>query len=126
MTQPHVDPLPITLIKEKHDGKPEKYFVKPKLCRNPTSYMSDLYEFKMSLFDYGKPEEFFLFIHNFNTSLAMSGKLEVDAKFQYLCTLVRGEALSHFDSLSADVEITETLNVDYIIRGLAQYFSHVN
>ena len=30
--------------------------------------------------------------------------------------------LRQFDSLSSDVEITETLDVDYIIRGLAQYF----
>ena len=31
-----------------------------------------------------------------------------------------------FDSLSAYVEIVKTLNVDYIIRGLAQYFFLVN
>ena len=31
-----------------------------------------------------------------------------------------------FDSLFDDVEGTETLNVDYIIRGLAQYFPPVN
>ena len=31
-----------------------------------------------------------------------------------------------FDSLSADVESMETLNVDYITRGLAQYPPPVN
>ena len=67
-----------------------------------------------------------LFVCNFNMTLAASGTLEVDSKFQYLHALVRREALSQFDLLSDDVESTETLDVDYIIRGLAQYFYHVN
>ena len=87
---------------------------------------SDLYEFKMCLFNNGKPEEFLLFVRNFNMTLVASGTLEAGAKYQYLSTLIRGEALRQFDSLSADVEIAETLNVDYIIKGLAQYFFPVN
>ena len=59
-------------------------------------------------------------------TLAVSGKLETGAKNQQLCTLVHGEALRQFDSLSADVESEETLNVDYIIRGLAHYPPPVN
>ena len=80
----------------------------------------------MSLFDNGDPEEFLLFVHNSNTTLAESGKLDSDANFQYLCTIVRREALRQFDLLSADVEPTETLDTDCIIRGLAQYFYPVN
>ena len=34
--------------------------------------------------------------------------------------------LRQFESLSADVEITQTLNIDEIIKGLAQYFPPVN
>ena len=34
--------------------------------------------------------------------------------------------MHQFDSLSADREGTETLNVEYIIWGLAQYFPSVN
>ena len=67
-----------------------------------------------------------MFVSNFNMNLAASGTLEADANSQQLCTLVRGEALCRFESLSADVESTETLNVDYIIRVLAQYFLCVN
>ena len=59
MTQAHVEPLQIILIKETYNGKSDKYFVKLKLCRDPKSITSDLYEFRMSLFDNGKPEEFF-------------------------------------------------------------------
>ena len=67
----------------------------------------------------------FLFACNFIMNLAASGTLEADEKFQYLWTLFRGEALRQFDSLYAKVESTETLKVDYIIRGLAQYFHPV-
>ena len=59
-------------------------------------------------------------------TLAAAGTLEAGAEYQYLHTIVCREALRQFDLLSADVEITKTLNVDYIIRGLAQYFSPVN
>ena len=52
-------------------------------------------------------------------TLAASGMLDTGAKNQYLCTLVLGEALRQFDSLSAEIESTQTLNVEDIIRGLA-------
>ena len=90
------------------------------------SSTSDLYEFRMYLFDHGNLEEFLLFTHNFNTTLAETGTLEMDANIQYLCTLLWGEALRWFELLSADVENMETLNVDYYIKGLALYPPPVN
>ena len=69
--------------------------------------MLDLYEFKMFLFDHGKPEEFLLFINNFNMTLLAIGTLDTEAKIQHLCTLVCGEALSKFDLLSTDVKNTK-------------------
>ena len=51
----------------------------------------------MSLFDHGKPEEFLLFVHNFNMTLVATGMQETNAKVQYLCTIVCGEALCQFD-----------------------------
>ena len=80
----------------------------------------------MSLFGNAKLEEFLLFFRNFNMTLAASGTLEAGANFQYICTPVHGEALRRFDLLSDDVESRETLDVNYIIRGLAQYLSTVN
>ena len=82
MTQVHVEPPMIPLIKGKYDGKPDKYFVKMKLRRDPTSSTLDLYEFKMYLFENGEPEDFFLFVRNFNTTLVESGMLETDAEVQ--------------------------------------------
>ena len=55
MTHPHVEPPPILLIKETHDGKLDEYFLKLKLYRDLTSYTPDLHEFKMSLFENGDP-----------------------------------------------------------------------
>ena len=126
MTHPQVDPQLIPLIQETHDVNSEKDFVKLKLSRDPTSSTSDLYEFKMYLFDNGDREEFLLFVRNFNMTLAASGTLEAGAKIKYLCNLVRGDALRQFDLLSADVESTQTINVDEIIKGLAQYPPPVN
>ena len=126
VTHPHVELPPIPLIQEIYNGKSDKDLVKLKLCRYPTSSTSDLYEFKMSLFDNGEPEELLLFVRNFNMTLATSGTIETSAEIQYLCTLVRGESLRQFDSLSSDVEITQTLNVENIIKVLVQYFPPVN
>ena len=86
----------------------------------------DLYEFKMSLFDNGELEEFLLFVRNFNITLAASGNLEEVVKFQYICTLVRVEVLRQFELFSSDVESTQTLNIEDIIKGLAWYFFPVN
>ena len=66
--------------------------------RYPTSENSDLYEFKMALF-YDGDQEDFLFAHIFKMTLKASGRLQDAAKIQYLCTLVRGEALHQFDML---------------------------
>ena len=80
MTQVHVEPPTIPLIKGKYDGKSDKDFVIMKLRRYPKSSMLDLYEFRMSLFDNDKPEEFFLFVRNFNMTSTASGMLEMGEK----------------------------------------------
>ena len=56
MTHPQTNPPPIPLIQETHDGKSDKYFVKIKMCRDPTPSMLDLYDFKMYLFGNGNLE----------------------------------------------------------------------
>ena len=79
MTQSHVEPLPITLSKVKYNGNSDKDFVKLKRFRDPTYSTSDLYEFMISLFDNGEPEDLLLFVHNFNMTLAGTGTLETGA-----------------------------------------------
>ena len=110
----------------KYDGKSDKYFVKLKLRRDPTSSTSDLYEFKMFLFENGELEDFLLFVHNFNIILAASGMLEVGVKVQNLRPLVRGYALRQVDLLTADVESTNLLTLVNIIKGMVRYLFPVN
>ena len=75
------------------NGKSDGYFVKIHLCRYPTSSTFGLYEFNMSFFYHDNPEEFLLFIWNFNMTLAETGALDMDAMIQYLFKIVRGGAL---------------------------------
>ena len=85
-----------------------------------------LCEFMMSLFDNGDPDQFLFFVHNFNMNIAASGTLKMGAKVEYLRTLVYGKALRHFELLYSDVESTELLAVECIIKGLSLYFLPVN
>ena len=83
ITHPHVDPLPILLVEETHDGKSDIDIVKLNLCKDPISPTLELYELKISLFDNGDPEEFLLFVRNFNMTLAASGKLDAIPSYSY-------------------------------------------
>ena len=70
--QSHVEPPLIIIIKLTHNGKSDKAFVKLKLHRGHTSSTLDLYEFRIYLFDNGGPEEFLLFVCNFDMTLTVS------------------------------------------------------
>ena len=60
-------------------------------------------------------------------TLAATGTLETEVKFQYIFMFVRGEALHHFDLLSADVKNTETpLEVYNLVKGLEWHSPPVN
>ena len=60
-------------------------------------------------------------------TLAAMGTIKTESKVQYICMLVRGEALHQFDLLYVDVENkNSSLDVDYLLNGLAWYFLPVN
>ena len=86
--------------------------------RDLTAENSDLYEFKMALFDNSKPEDFLLFFRNFNIIIKVWVTLKAGAKIQCLCSLVRGEVLCQFDALSAEAESATPETLSYIILGL--------
>ena len=90
MVEQHVDPPPTPLIKINHTDNLDKDFVKLNLRRDPTSDKSDLYEFKMALFDNGDPEEFLLFVCNLNMTIEATGTMEMAAKVQYISAPVCG------------------------------------
>ena len=68
----------------------------------------------------------FLFVRNFKMNLKDSGNLDLAAKDQYICMLIRGEALRHFDLLSSDMDSTNPLTAEATILGLVTYFFPVN
>ena len=72
----NLDPPPIPLVKEASTGNSDGDYVKLKLRRDPTSSTLELYEFRMSLFDHGVPEDFILFVQNFKMTLAATGTIE--------------------------------------------------
>ena len=113
-----MEPNLIPIIKGNNNKIKDKDCVKVNLHRDTTSQKSYPYEFKMALFDRGKPEEFLLFLRNFNMTLEASGTLAYTAKIQYLSTLVRGESLRQFDRLSTEVGGTTLGNLESIILGL--------
>ena len=122
----HVELPLITLIKSNNDEKLDIDFVKMKLRRDTTSENLDLYELKIVLFDKSESEEFLLFIKNFQMTLKSSVILIDDRNIQYICTLVRGEALHHIDTLSSEVGSTNSEHLKYIILVLGMYFPPVN
>ena len=78
-------------------GKSDEDYVKLKLRRDTISSTSGPYKFSISSFDDDNRKEYLLFVQNFNMTLAAIGTHETDAKIQYICTLVYGEALRQFD-----------------------------
>ena len=93
----HVEPPLIPIIKVKHVDKSEKYFVKLKLCRYPTSATSDLYDFKMDLFDNVDLEEFLIQLLgiilikiSFNIATPIfSGRVALGNKAKYLLRSIK-------------------------------------
>ena len=80
----------------------------------------------MATFDNREPEEFLLFVQNFQMMLEASGGLSDSAKIQYLSTLLRGEALRQLDMLSIEVGSTITTHFNSIILGLSTYYFPIN
>ena len=76
----------------------------------------------MALFDNGEPEEFLLFISNFNMTIKVSGTLNSGANIQYLRTLVRGWALIRFGTFYAEVGSATPEHLSSIILGLGAHF----
>ena len=74
----------------------------------------------MAQFDNGELEEFLIFVRTFDVTLEASGTLADGVNMQYLHTLVR-EVFCQFDTLSDEVVITTSENLQSIILGLSTY-----
>ena len=79
--QLHIEPPYILLIKRDLERELENNFNIVNLCRNPTSYTSDFYEYKIALFKNEEPERFLQFLRNFVKSIEISGEISVARNF---------------------------------------------
>ena len=94
--------------------------------RDPTSENSDLYEFKIALFDKGGLEELLLFVKNYKMMLEDLETLPVNMKLHYIFTILCSEALFKFNTLSTQVGSITTTNFNQGILGLGTYLFPVN
>ena len=106
--------------------KSDKYCVEIKFLSDPTLEDSDLYEFKMALFDNVEPEDFLLFVQNYQMISEASGTLTHGAKIQCLCTLLHFKLLSQIEMLSVEVGSKTTEHLKPIIIGLGTSFFPVH
>ena len=90
VVQVHMEPPLTPPDKSKHGDRLDRNFVNIKLRRDPMSENSDLYEFKMALFDNGDPGQFLLFVRNFNINPEASGTLKTAAKVKYRSIIICG------------------------------------
>ena len=72
----------------------------------------------MTLFDKYEPEEFLLFVSNFQMTLEAPGTLAVAVNIQYLCILLCGKALCQLGTLSIEVESTTKEHLKLILLRL--------
>ena len=67
--------------------------IKVKMRRNPSSVGLETYEFKMTIFENGKPEELFQFLKNFKNLIDGMGTISVVGSIYLLCELLSGYVL---------------------------------
>ena len=80
----------------------------------------------MDLFDNGEPEEFLLFIQNYQITIDELVTLGTGANIQYLCILLHGEAIHQLETLSVEVESLTIEHLNRIILGFGTYLFPVN
>ena len=65
-------------------------------------------------------------MQNFKMMPEALGKLAANSKLQYICTLLRGEALRQFYTLCYQVGSTTTTHLRQVILGLDTYLFPIN
>ena len=69
--------------------------------RNSASLGSETYEFKITIFENGAPEELRQFLTNVNKAIKVTGAMTVAVRINFLRTLLHVEALQEFDILAS-------------------------
>ena len=73
----------------------------------------------MALFDNSDPEDFLLFVRNFQMTFEAPGTLATSANICYIHTLLCGKSLCQLDTFSVEVGSTTIAHLNFIILGLS-------
>ena len=65
----------------------------------------------MILLKNGEPEEFLIFIRDYQKALEATGAMSAIGRIRYLCTLLRGEALRNFNNISYSIVPTPKIKI---------------
>ena len=120
--QINVETPTIPTIRGNIDKKLQKCYVKTKFCINTTSGTSEMYEFKIDLFDNGDTEEFLLFQRNYQITIESTGSITMGEKIQYVHTWLLGEYLLGYETLYKQTGNSNTTHLNQILFGLGTYF----
>ena len=94
--------------------------------KNPTSATSDIYRYKMALFENGQLDEFLLFVQYLqNTIDTIRVKLAAE-NIQYMRKLLCEKGLCEFETPSGTTSFTTNVNQNQIILGLGTYLFPIN
>ena len=94
--------------------------------RKPTLAMPEKYNINMSTFEYGQPEELLAIIKNLKIEIDGIGTTSPSVRINYMCTMIRGEALIEFEKLEVNKHSTANAHIKQITEGLLRYFFPTN
>ena len=106
----HIETPPIPLIKCNTEKKSESALTKVKLRRNPTSFMLDIYKYKITLFENGKPVELPLLVRDFQKTTDITGETSTSGNIQCLHIFLHKEALNEFETVWVHISCTNNRN----------------
>ena len=87
---------------------------------------SETKKLKIVTFKHGQPEDLLQLMKNFKRAFDGTDTKTAAGKINYLCTLLRGEALQEFDKLSSKNAGTKRTHLKFIQEGLLSYFFPIN
>ena len=116
--QARIEPPPIPFENSKEEIEHKSHIVKVSMRHNPTSLGSEIYKFKMTIFENDQTEELLQFLKNFKKAVNGTCNTAVIGRIYYLQILIRGEVLREFDILSRKKNSTTSAQLKEIQQGL--------
>ena len=90
--------------------------------QNPSDADSETYKLKIVTFEHVQPEEFLQIMTNFNRAVDVTWATNAAGKINYICKLLRGEALQYFDKIASQNARTNNTHLKFIKEGILHYF----